>query len=317
MPRHNIFYTSIFTLFLLVTTSCNNEVFISPLTVTPPTNTIQWTGGAGLFTADRDISQVDIVAYRWVNGHGVRIGDTPMQQYLSFVSPPLRIENELCDISIAITDVNRLEITSVYNYFPDTIYFHLDIHTQYESVERAARILPSPGFGHSDIDYTLSSWEWSERVDTVSVRGIYNPTDETQTVRLMKQGDILAQSAGQFDPWQKLVGENIFGRQPFKVQGVTFDLHLQEPALLPDSLLYSVLPQKNDIATLTLADDLNVTVEPKSSYVVAVVVRSDIYGIYYKLDAINPLDDSRIETNGKYRITIPQNYEIVVTERQI
>ena len=295
-------------------TGCNHEVFIKPLTVEPMTQTIEWTGGEGVFKANQPIKSVWITAFRWVDGRGMAIDDSGMQFSLHENGQSLSIANELCDIKMSITRGGEFIINSGYNLFADTIYMNLEIDVNYETVERGVRILPQPGFGHKDISYNLKMWHEYESCDTITLAQIAMG-DSDFDYTLKKKGDIVAKSAIQFQPWDKQLSDNIFGREPIMVDGIklTDKGNWSEPELSGEKVTYTSEVQHIDTNPLRYDEDVVVRLEANKWYKIRAIIKGFHLGVDYSIDAISPvagLKDRTIE--GVCRLSTPTAYTIEI-----
>lgn len=302
------------TCLLLCLTGCNHEVFVKPLTVEPMTHTIEWTGGEGVFKANQAINSVWITAFRWVNGKGMPIDDNSMQFSLHKAGDAMNITNELCDITMRISPEGEFIVNSGYNLFADTIYMNLDIDVNYETVERGLRILPQPGFGHKNISYRLDLWQEYESTDTIMLAQIaMGASDFDYTLK--KKGDIVANCAIQFKPWEKELSDNIFGREPIKVDGVKLTEYSDwsEPVLSGEKVTYTSAVQHIDTNPLLYNEDVVVRLEANKSYKIRAIIKGFHLGVDYSIDAISPvagLKDRTIE--GVCWLSTPTAYTIEI-----
>ena len=309
----NLIYNILLSLILpLWLTSCNHEVFIKPLTVEPMTHTIEWTGGEGVFKANQPITNVEIMAFRWVNGHGRPIDDNNMQFGLHGAGSKETIDNDVCHIEMNLTPNGELLITSETNLYADTVYLNLDIYVNYEKVERGLRILPNPGFGHGEIDYRLNMWQETVRTDTILLAQIAM-ADNTFDYTLKKKGDVLAKCAGQFEPYEKVLSDNIFGREPFTVDGIGLkdNGHWFEPELSDEKIIYSSEVQHFESNPLLYDEDVVVHLEPNKWYKIRAIIKGIHLGVDYSIDALSPIEGLENHTiKGKYWISMPTSYKI-------
>lgn len=306
---YNILSSLILSLWLI---SCNHEVFVKPLTVEPMTHTIEWTGGEGVFKANQPITYVGITAFRWVEGHARPLGDNGMQFGLHGAGTKETIDNEVCHIAMNLTPEGELVITSDTNLYADTVYLNLDVYVNYEKVERGLRILPNPGFGHGEIDYKLTSWWENERTDTIMLAQIAMG-DNTFDYTLKKKGDVLAKRAGQFKPYEKVLSDNIFGREPFSVRSVEIKDRGSwlEPVMSDEKIIYSSAVQHFENDPLLYDEDVVVKLEPKKWYKIRAIIKGIQLGIEYNLDAISPIKTVENRTiQGVYWYSIPTSYAI-------
>lgn len=292
-------------------TACNDNVFIKPLDVSPQTETLDFSGGTARFKSNQEISSTWMLVYRWVNGKGQPIGNEGMQFSIFNSSPELRITNDLCDFTFDISKGNELTITSGYNLFADTIYMNLEIISEYESTERGLRILPQPGFGHGNINYELNCWEYKEQADTLMMAQIGGASDHDATLTLHRKGEIAARRAGQFKPWNKLLSDNIFGRDSFKVEEVRYNPSMWSPELSGDMITYTSAVRHFDTEPLRYNEDVTVTVPANCWAKVRLIINGEHYGIRYSLPAISTIagiDDKTID--GVYWLSVPISYSI-------
>lgn len=295
--------------------ACNDEVFIKPLTVEPMSHTLEWTGGSGEFTANQDIDYVYSIIYRWVNGRGFPLDNKTMQYTLENKDHRINIQNELCDITLAIDKSGKLVIESGYNLFPDTIYMDLDISSLYETETRGFRIMPSPGFGHGDIEYNLHQCWYEEKTDTLMLLHLGHFGDK-RDLTVKEKGSVLARSAAQFRPYDKLLSDNIFGRTTFDVDEVV--VKGWDWGLSGKKIPYSSSYRQVSGDSLVIDEDLVVTLMPNTEYRIKAVINSEQHGFNYTLPALSPvneLSDKIIE--GAYWIVTPKRYEILIETNDI
>lgn len=291
--------------------SCNDEVFVEPIEVSPLTETIDHTGGAAHFKANQKIVSTWMLVYRWVNGRAQALGDDGIQFSLYDSSPELRITNDLCDLTFDISKGDELTITSGYNLFADTIYMNLEIIGEYESTERGVRLLPQPGFGHGKISYDLDCWEYKEQTDTLMIAQIGGASDHDATLTLHRKGEVAARRSEQFKPWDKLLSDNIFGRDSFKVEGVRYNPSMWSPELSGEMISYTSAVKHFDTEPLLYDEDVTVTVSANSWAKVRLIIKGEYYGIGYRLPAISTIagvDDKTID--GVYWLSVPVSYSI-------
>ena len=292
--------------------ACNDEAFISPLKVDPATNeTLQWNGGTASYKANQDLDYVNALMFRWSGDRGYPITeDGSMLTAISTQTPLANIKNDLCDITLSMDRHDRFSVTSGYNRYADTVYFEFDIASEVETAKRAVRILPSPGFGHGKISYVLNSWQYDERADTIMLAHIGAGGDHDAILPLRKKGEIVARRAGQFKPWNKLLSDNIFGRESFDVESVSLN-SWSWPVLSGEMITYSSAVKHYDNDPLLYDEDVTVTVAAGSWAKVRVIIEGRHYGIQYSIKAISPVDNLEDKTiDGVYWISIPTGYHI-------
>ena len=305
----------ILSLLLCSLAACNDEVFIEPMTVEPMNHTLDWTGGSGKFTSNQDIDYVYAIIYRWVNGKGLPVDNRTMQYTLDNKDQRVKIKNELCDLTLFIDNKGKLIVESGYNLFPDTIYMNIDISSLYETESRGFRIMPSPGFGHGEISYDLGQCWYEEKSDTIMLLHLGFFGDKLDyTVK--EKGSVLAHSSAQFRPYDKLLSDNIFGRETFDVNEVVvkgWDWGLSGKKI---PYISSYQPVSGD--SIVFEEDLVVTLQSYTEYRIKAVINSEQRGFNYTLPAISPvkeLPDKSIE--GVFWIVTPVSYEILIETNDI
>ena len=296
--------------------ACNDEVFIKPLSVEPASHTLEWTGGSGEFTANQDIDYVYSIIYRWVNGRGLPVDGRTMQYTLSGGDDRIRISNELCDITLSKDTHGHLTIESGYNLFPDTIYMNIDISSLYETTSRAFRIMPSPGFGHGDLIYDFHQCWYEENADTINLlhMGFFGEQPFDYTVR--EKGYVLAHSSARFSPYEKLLSDNIFGRDTFYVD----EAIVNGPywGLSGKKIPYISSYQQVSGDSLVFDEDLVISLQPETEYHIKAIIKSEQHGFNYTIKAVSPikeLTDKIIE--GIFWIVTPTSYEILIETNEI
>ncbi len=308
-------YNIILTVALLCTLAgCNHDVFVKPLSVEPMTHTIEWTGGEAVFKANQEIENVWVTAFRWVNGKGMPIIDRTMQYNLHKAGDAVNISNELCDITMRISPDGEFIVNSDYNLFADTIYLNLDISINYETVERGARILPQPGFGHKNISYNLDMWQEYESTDTIMLAQIGTGGTEFDYT-LKKKGEVVARRALQFKPWNQILSDNIFGREPIKVDGVTLTDRgcWLEPQLSGEMIAYTSSVQQIDTSPLLYNEDVVVKLEPNRWYKIRAIIQGFHLGVDYSIEAISPVAEIKDRTiDGVCWLSVPTDYKIEI-----
>lgn len=297
----------------LLATSCNDEAFITPLQVDPKTNeTLQWDGGTVCYKANQDLEHIYALTFRWSNNRGYPLTENGnMQSMISPDSPVVMFQNELCDISVEMDGPDGFKINSGYNLYADTVYLQFEISSPFETAERAVRIMPSPGFGHGKISYELRSWLYEERTDTIMMAQIGGPADHDATIILREKGQVVAQRAGQFKPWDKLLSDNIFGRDSFKVDEVRYNPSMWAPELSGEKITYKSSVTHFDSDPLLYDEDVKITVPANSWAKVRRIIKSENYGIQYSLPAISPVGDLENKIiDGVYWLSVPLSYSI-------
>ena len=305
----HIFLLSIFCVTFM---SCNDEAFIGKLSIEPENQTLPWTGGNVCFKANQDIDMVSAIVFRWSENRGKPLTDDYGIQYtLGQGASAAIIRNELCDIRLSLDNNNELNLSSGYNLFPDTVYAQFEISSPFETATKGVRILPSPGFGHGKIEYILSNWQYMERTDTVMLAQIGGAADHDADLTLRRKGEIVARRSSQFKPWNKLLSDNIFGRDSFKVEGVRYDPSMWSPELSGEMVVYSSEVKRSDYAPLLYNEDVNITVPANSWAKVRLLIKGEHYGIIYSIPAISPVDDIPDKTiDGVYWLSVPVSYSV-------
>lgn len=314
-----IYHTILSAVALVGLSGCNHDVFVEPLTIEPMSQTIEWTGGERVFKANQAIKSVWVTAFRWVNGQGMPIDDNSMQFSINENDQSVSIANELCDIKMSLAPNGEFIINSGYNLFADTIYLNLDIYVNHEAVERGARILPQPGFGHTSISYDLDMWQEYESSDTIMLAHI-GMGDSDLDYTLRKKGDVVAKRAMQFKPWEKRLSDNIFGREPLEVDGVKLtDLgYWIEPELSGEKVRYTSSVQHSDADPLLYDEDVVVKLEANKWYKIRAIIKGFHIGVNYSIGAISPvegLDDHTIE--GVCWLSTPTAYTIEIESGEL
>lgn len=295
--------------------ACNDDVFIKPLEVEPMNHTLEWTGGSGDFTTNQDIDYVYSIIYRWVNGKGLPVDNRTMQYTLDNKDQQVHIKNDLCDITLSIDKSGKLIIESGYNLFPDTIYMNIDISSLYETASRGFRIMPSPGFGHGEIAYNLDQCWYEEHADTTMLLHLGQFGDKLDYT-LKKKGSVLAYSVAQFSPYDKLISDNIFGRETFDVDEVV--VKGWNWGLSGKKIPYKSSYQQVSGDSLVVDEDVVVTLMPNTEYKIKAIINSERRGFNYTLPALSPvkeLSDKTIE--GVFWIVTPVSFEILIETNPI
>lgn len=295
-----------------VITSCNNDVFIDELTVDPAAVSLDWTGGEAVFTANQPLDRTYIIAYRWVNGRGKPIGDEGMTYTLDRLmgANGRDIYSDLCHIRLKLED-NHLTVKCLNNYYPDTLYMHIDLSSDYETKQTNLRILPSPGFKRGRIHYTLNQWYGHEYEDTINLMSLSNINNIPVTINPLAAGDTLATKSGTFAPWDQLLSDNIFGRKPFKVPGVNFSVATLNPVMTSDSVLYSTTPHPLKGDAIICPENVSVTVPAFSFCSVKAIIKREEAGFSYDIPAFRPDSLTNFAVDGIYWINCPISYEIL------
>ncbi len=289
---------------------CNHEVFVPQIEVAPYSAYLPWTGGNTELTANQSLPEIQVVAFRRSNGHAASITEETTRHRLTDDYPTATISNELCNIKLTKTGSRSLSIQADYNYFTDTIFFNIDLIGEFETAKRGVAMMPSPGFDHGDIEYTLSSWLSEDIAAFKTIKKLTNMSDVSTDLTVMKAGEVIMTSTAEFVPWNKLVSDNIFGNKQFKVRGVKCDASTWwMPALATESVLYTTAEQELP-GPLICNEDVVVTVPPRSTISSTISITGEIYGVSYTLPAINPIDGSKISIDGLYKMHIPRKYEI-------
>lgn len=293
----------------MMTTSCNDEVFIDDLAVEPANISLDWEGGDAIFKANQSLDHAFIIAYRWVNGRGKPLGDEGMTYTLTRNSGR-DIYNDLCRLRLTLKD-NYLSVNCLNNFYPDTLYMHIDLSDEYETKQTNLRILPSPGFTPGQIAYTLSYWYGREYNDTIPLMSLSNINQIPVTINPLAAGDTIATKTGTFEPWRQLLSDNIFGRTPIKVPGVDFSFASMNPVESTDSVVYNALPHTLKGNAIICKEDVSIEMPPETFCSVSVVVKHEEAGFTYDIPAYNPAGGETVSVDGIYWINCPLSYEII------
>lgn len=308
-------YCFIFTLIALVCVSCNNDVFIDKMSLTTDSDIIRWDGGKSTITINgQPIDGATLSLWRKVDGNIFVMEDVPIDCHISMSSPNVTLKNSLFAISLSLSETrNNLTLDVAHNYYPDTIFIRVRMQSEYESGETLITVMPSPGFDHGEISYTLDSWEVCDRRYVATAYGVINGSDKPYNHKIFSKGQTVTTRFGWFRPWDIELSENIFGRNTdFTVPTVNYDNIRFDHSPDGQPLQYSTVQQIIDVEPLICNEDKTIEVPPFSTLHVRVWVEAEEHGFMYKFPAINPATGDTIMIEGKYWISVPEKFEIEI-----
>lgn len=299
----------------LVCVSCNDDVFIDKMSLTTDTDIIRWDGGKSTITINgQPIDGATLSLWRKVDGKIFVMKDIPVDCHISMSSPNVTLKNSLFAIGLSLSETrNNLTLDVAHNYYPDTIFIRARMQSEYESGETQIIVMPSPGFAHGEIDYTLDCWEVRDRRYIATAYGVINGTDKPYNHKIFTKGQTVTTRFGWFRPFDVELSENIFGRNTdFTVPTVNYDNIRFDHRPDGQPLLYSTSVQPIDVNPLICNEDKTIELPPFSTLHIRVWVEAEEHGFQYKLPAINPATGDTIMIEGTYWISVPEKFEIEI-----
>ena len=299
----------------VILTACNDDVFIDKLDISTDRNVIAWDGGESAIAINgHAIDGAILTFYRIVDGKVYGMDDIPMDFTISRQLPEAVLKNHLFDLRLAMSEQgNCLKFDLNHNYYPDTVYIRARMQSEYESGETFIKVMPSPGFKHGDISYTLDSWSTRDRTYIAKAYGIINKSDETVNHIIYSKGQVVRPRYGFFAPWDVGLSENIFGRDAdFKVPTVNFDKHYYNHTADGEAISYLSVMQAFYANPLICDEECSVEIPPNSTRHIIVRVKSKEQGFNYVLPAINPATNDTIFVDGVYWISEGEEFSISV-----
>lgn len=304
--RHPLRYIFYYITLTILVSSCNDDVFISPMEITSDHDEISSGQSTVIRTNIYDVTEV------WAD-FMLKTTDAAGNAHYKYLlstdisSSTAEVENKAFSATMSFDrNKGRLNLAVDRNYYSDTIIANITFTSSISTLSKAIRIIPSSYLVPGPISYYTDTYVMTKTTSVKHGTTYINNMDKPWVITIVDETSIPA--LYRFSPLDQELNDAL-DRAEFEVPAVISTDQGVEVTDIP--IKYTTYNTQLPGIGLP-AEKYTLTLQPHESKTVKLWVEYECYEIPYSLQCTDSAEGTIIDIDGKYILQHPVSYQITI-----